>query len=359
MDAFLEGLVMEANVLDYLQLRVLSFYHEAQMLKQGKMPRPRMCILYPTYVCNHRCFGCDYSEEHKSRKSLTREEFDHIIDELLNIGIESVEFCGGGEPTLHPYLPKALDRFISNNIAFGILTNGTNLTPDIKRKLVDHGSYCRISAEAGSKEIFDRYKKPRLETAGFDAVIGNIRDLVRLRNAQLPDTRLQLSYKYAMDKNNYKDVFKALELAHELNVDSIQFKCIRNVPSEIKDESIIEGLHRGFKEIKEKYADFRIIDNIEKSYLKKRTCWLSPFQLTVDPYGDVYICCYYRHRKEKHRLGNLLNTTLKEIWFSQEHWEKIAQIDVEDCNKYDCRFHYYNDLMYELVIEDTGQLCFI
>ena len=41
------------------------------------------------------------------------------------------------------------------------------------------------------------------------------------------------------------------------------------------------------------------------------------------------------------------------------HWEKIDRIEVKDCNRYDCRFHHYNDLLHELVIEDTGQLCFI
>jgi hypothetical protein len=50
---------------------------------------------------------------------------------------------------------------------------------------------------------------------------------------------------------------------------------------------------------------------------------------------------------------------LQDIWFSQEHWSKVSSIDIEDCNKYDCRFHYYNELMYNLVIEDVGQLAFI
>jgi MoaA/NifB/PqqE/SkfB family radical SAM enzyme len=350
---------MKGNVLDYLKLRILSFYNEALMLKDGKMPPPRMCILYPTYSCNCNCIGCDYAETNKNPKSFSDKEFDRTIDQIISIGIKSVEFCGGGEATLHRSLPKAVDKLTANKIAFGFLTNGTNLTDELMEKLVTHGSYCRISVEAGSKEVFDKYKRPKTKNAGFENVIKNIKKLVALRNAHIADSKLQISYKYSIDKNNYEDVFNAIDLANKLKVDSIQFKCVRNVPSEITDNKTINRLIKGFDKMKLKYPDFSIMDNIGKSELTKCRCWLSVFQLTIDPYGDVYICCYYRHRMEKHKLGNVLKQDLNNIWYSQEHWHKISQIDTSDCNKYDCRFHYYNELMNDLVIKDTGQLRFI
>lgn len=349
----------EANVLDYLKLRVLSFYQEAKMIKAGKFPRPRMAILYPTYVCNHSCIGCDYSINNETNKSLTSDEFDRLIEQLVKIGISSVEFCGGGEPTLHPYLLKAIDKFIQNKIAIGLLTNGTNMNDGLKKALVEHGAYCRISVEAGSEEVFNQYKRPKSGTASFSNVINNIESLVGLRNSYGEDTNLQISYKYSIDNNNYKDVFNAVVLAKRLKVDSIQFKMIRNMETEIKDRETIEWLKIEFEKIKKETKGIIIMDDLRKTELTKCRCWLSMFQLTIDAVGDVYICCYYRHRMEKHRLGNLLKSDLEEIWYSQEHWHKVSQIDVEDCNKYDCRFHYYNELMHDLVIKDKGQLSFI
>lgn len=350
---------MKHNALDYLQLRVLSFYQEALMLKEGRMPAPRMCILYPTYACNHRCAGCDYREINRAGRSLTSDEFDHVIRELLALGIKSIEFCGGGEPTLHPHLTKAMDKFAENRIDFGLLTNGTNLTNEIKTRLVDGGSYCRVSVEAGSRNVFDSYKKPQGRKAGFVVVMKNIEDLVAMREARRADSKLQISYKYSLDMNNYEDALPAVELARKLKVDSIQFKCIRNVPSEIKDPVIIRKLREQLHAARTDYPGFRIVDNLEKSFLNDCRCWLSALQLTVDPYGDVYICCYYRHRMERHKLGNLFARSLRDIWYSEEHWHKISQIETADCNKYDCRFHYYNELMQALVIEDAGQLSFI
>ena len=348
----------KTSVLDYLQLRVLSFYNEALMLKEGKMPQPRMAIIYPTYVCNHRCLGCDYAKLNKTKHSFSEKQFINVINQLIDIGVKGIEFCGGGEPTLHPSLPKIIDKLIENNISFGFLTNGTNLTQKLQRNLVEHGSYCRVSLESATENMFKLCKRPISKKAGFKNVIKNIENLVKLRNEYLPKTKLQISVKYTVDSNNYYDAPKAVNLANKLKVDSIQFKMIRNVPSELKDKKIINGLKEKIRGTKKKYPNLKIIANFDKSKLRTK-CWLSPLQLVVDPYGDVYICCYYHHRANEHRLGNMLKNKLKNIWYSAKRWEQLANIKISDCNKYDCRFHYYNDLMQKLVVDDIGQLNFI
>lgn len=348
----------QIGVLDYLQLRVISCYHEAAMLKDGKMPAPRMAIIYPTYACNHRCIGCDYDEINQTRRSLSEKDFNSIIEQLIGIGVRGIEFCGGGEPTLHPALPQIIDKLIKNNISFGFLTNGTNLTRELQSKLVKYGSYCRISLESASEEIFSRYKKPVNDKAGFKDVIGNIKSLVKLRNKYFSKTKLQISLKYAIDRNNYQDTSNAIALADRLKLDSVQYKLIRNVPSELKDEKFINNLERRIIKRAQMYPDLRVIVDLQKSKLKTK-CWLSPLQLVVDSFGDVYICCYYRHRMKEHLLGNMLKNKLKDVWYSPEHKRKIANIKKYDCDKYDCRVHYYNELMQKLVVDDVGQLSFI
>lgn len=343
------------NVLDYLKLRILAYYQEAVMLKNGVMPAPRMCIFYPTYACNCKCDGCDYSELNQSRRCLTLQQAEYIIYELKNLGVKSLEFCGGGEPTCYPYINQVVDKLIKNNISFGLLTNGTNITEELAEKMIKYGSYCRISVDSGTREGFKEYKHVDL----FDRVMSNIKMLIEMRNKNI-NSKLQISYKYTIGMSNYKDIDEAIMLADELGVDSIQFKLIRNTSDEIIDEKILQEIKSSIS-IRQNMYPFtftRILNNLEKSELKMK-CWLSSLQLTIDAFGNVYICCYYRHRQNKHKLGNIFEKPLKEIWYSKEHWDKIVGIDIEDCNKYDCRFHYYNELMDNLVIKDTGQLNFI
>jgi len=350
--------VKRISVLHYLKLRVLSFYQEAQMLKEGRMPSPRMAILYPTYLCNHRCIGCDYTKFNKTKHSLTEKEFLRVVDQLVDIGIKGIEFCGGGEPTLHPALPKALDKIIYSGISFGFLTNGTNLTQALREKLVKYGSYCRISFESATEKLFNAYKRPLSRQAGFKTVLSNLKELVKLRNRHLNESKLQISMKYSIGSNNYKDVLDAVALAAKLKVDSLQFKLIRNMPSELTAKRMLAALQHKIEALKARYPGLAIIVDFNKSKLKV-PCWLSPLQLVIDPFGDVYICCYYRHRAKGHCLGNMLKTPLRKIWYSQEHWQKIKNIKTSDCNKYDCRFHGYNELMHNLVVDDIGQLDFI
>lgn len=348
----------EASVLDWLKLRVLSCYQEAVMLKNGQMPPPRMAIVYPTYVCNHNCRGCDYSEQNRLKVMYTKDQFKSLIDQLQDIGVKAIEFCGGGEPTLHPDLPEMIDWIINYGISFGLLTNGTNLNEKIRKRLISHGSYCRISLESATEKTFNLYKRPSNENAGFKKVVGNIRKLIKERNNHNPKPKLQISMKFSVDKNNYLDAPQALSLGKKLRVDSVQFKLIRNMPSEIKDKKTIDWLYKQIERAKTKFPNLRVMPDFAKSILRTK-CWLSPLQVTIDPFGDAFICCYYRHRLNKHRLGNVFKDGLKNIWFSKTHWEKINQINPKDCNKYDCRFHYYNELMEALVIKDIGQLYFI
>lgn len=348
----------DQSVLDYLQLRVLSCYQEALMLKQGKMPAPRMAILYPTYACNHRCIGCDYVDLNTTKRTMSEAEFKDIVDQLIDVGVKGIEFCGGGEPTLHPSLPKILDRLIESDIAFGILTNGTGLNEALRTRLVRHGSYCRVSIESASEKVFNSYKRPINTNAGFKAVVHNIKELVALRKKAGAKTHLQISIKYAIDKNNYHDVPAVIALAHRLQVDSVQYKLIRNVPSEIKDARLVKELQARIGRARARYPKLRVIADFSKSTLCGK-CWISPIQLVIDPCGDVFICCYYRHRLKEHRLGNMLKHRLKDFWYSKEHWKKMAAIKRADCNKYDCRFHHYNDLMKHVVVDDIGQLSFV
>lgn len=346
----------KTTTFDYLKLRILSCYQEAKLLKQDSMPPPRMAILYPTYLCNHRCIGCDYTELNRTKHSLSETEFRSVIDQLIKIGITGIEFCGGGEPTLHLSLPKMLDRLVKAGVSFGLLTNGSNLTRALMEKLVNHGSYCRVSLESASEKMFNTYKRPTTRQAGFKAVEANLRNLIKLRNRQ--KSKLQISIKYAIDANNYKDAGNAAAFAAKIGADSLQFKLIRNMPSELKNKNIVERLTARIEKLRPKYPALTILAGLKKTSLKAK-CWLSPLQLTIDPFGDVYICCYYRHRADRHRLGNMLKTPLKNIWYSEDHLKKIKGIEKEDCNKYDCRFHGYNELMNKLVVADIGQLNFI
>jgi radical SAM protein with 4Fe4S-binding SPASM domain len=347
--------LMVDSAFDYLESRILSCYAEAKQLRNGGMCRPRMAIIYPTYACNHRCIGCDYAEQDTGRgaQTLSKSQLETVVDQVIDFGIPAVEFCGGGEPLLHPQIEDAVERLCSRGVSVGILTNGTAISPLRAQLLTRLCSYVRVSVEAGCAETFQRVKRPLSASLDFEQVMQNLCLLLGSRREQA--SRCQISYKFTVDKNNFEDIEAAICLVAKLGVDSIQFKSIRNVPSELSIEEK-SMLNRCLAELRAQYPAVRILGSL-LPYRVSTSCWLSPLNVVIDPVGDLYLCCYYRHRRERHRFGNLFSSSLRELWYSDEHREKLRGIRDDECERYDCRFMRYAETLNKAL--EFGQLEFL
>jgi len=340
---------MKRDLLKALEYRILSYTFEANQILNGKMPIPRVAILHPTYKCNHNCIGCDFGEENKQGKVLTKDELEHITDELIDIGVKGVEFSGGGEPLIDEEVKDIIIKLNNKEISTGVLTNGSFFSGEMQKTIIKNCSYIRVSLEAGSNDIFKRAKGITNDEE-FPKIIGNIEKGLQLRESY--GSEIDIGIKFTVGRHNYSDMENAILLARNLGVDSIQFKLYENVDSIqlyknpeklIKDE---KGVRIKFKDLKEKYTNSttKIIGNLQKSKLEGK-CWLSPLITVVDANGYVFLCSYYRHRQDSHKIGNIFENSFKEIWFSDRHREVIERINLDECNKYDCRFHRYNTLM--------------
>ena len=112
------------------------------------------------------------------------------------------------------------------------------------------------------------------------------------------------------------------------------------------------------KAFKDSNGDMWNVVNISPSkFMEGEQCLISPIQTLVDCFGDVYICCYYRHRPKEHKIGSILEESLKDILGSKKHMDKLIEIDYKKCNLYDCRFLEYQKILNE--IDRKGSLTFI
>jgi MoaA/NifB/PqqE/SkfB family radical SAM enzyme len=347
---------MSVSVFNLLHTRILSHYEAAKKILERRMPAPRTAIVYPTYVCNQACPGCEYQDDNNIIAAMmTKKQFFSVIDQLADIGVKGVEFCGGGEPTLNPYFSEALVRLRNKGMSAGLLTNGTNLKGTLAETAVKTLSYIRVSLDAATPETYAKVKRPKTDAAGFSAVITNIKTLVRLRKKF--KSKVTLSVKFLVSKLNEREIEKAAALAASLGVDSLQFKSVR-----IFNRLVVSGKEKAIQKriaaLAHTYPRLAVVGGIGRADIKMK-CWLSPVQIMIDALGDVFICCYYRHRKKTHCFGNMFKTPLKKIWYSQRHWDAIDSIKVPECNVLDCRFGVYNELMHQMMIKDMAQLDFI
>ncbi len=352
-----EAAAKQDNVFDFLQNRILTHYPQAAQILRREMPAPRMAIVYPTYVCNQNCSWCEYSAENSEHHSMMKDDdLRKLMADLDGLGVKGVEFCGGGEPSLHPALTEAVRDLAARGMRVGILTNGTKLKGGLAEALIDHGSYVRVGFDGGAEETVHRVKRRRTPEARFGAVCENVRNMVRMRNER--GTGCHISMKVVVDRENRHEIEEAVALAASLQVDSIQFKAARVCDTELTAEQS-EAVNADIARCKEMYRHRVVVIGGATKVNTTTQCWLTPLQLTIDALGEVYLCCYYTHRKEKHSIGNCFQDPLQELWHGEGHWKKIDAIEPRECNNLDCRFVRYNEIMNEVMRDNDAQFEFI
>lgn len=346
------------DVFDHLQNRILTHYPAMVQIKKREMPAPRTAIVYPTYICNQHCTWCEYNPENAEHHTMmSADQLQHVVAELHALGVQGVEFCGGGEPSLHPTLAENIRDLARRGMSVGILTNGTKLKGDLAEALVDHASYVRVGFDGATAETVHKVKRPRSPEARFGAVCENFRNMIAMRDAR--GTKCRISMKVVLDRENYHELEQCVELACDLRADSVQFKAARVCDTEL-NATEAQSVNTRIAALKERYRGrMVIIGGAEKLDIATK-CWLTPLQLTIDTLGEIFLCCYYRHRKDKHSIGNVFAQPLQDLWYSESHWQKIDAIEPRECNNLDCRFVRYNKIMDRLMDgTDDAQFEFI
>jgi radical SAM protein with 4Fe4S-binding SPASM domain len=289
--------------------------------------------IHLTGDCNLSCAHC--YDIHKSQRTyLTSEQFDYVLNEVLNyknfLGAEAyrVNFTGG-EPTLSPILFDCMRKVRQagfNNIA--LLTNGTLITEEIMQKLAKEGcSYVQVCIE-GDKEPHNA-----IRCGTWDQVISAWEIGKRYGMKVVNQTSVSVM--------NYKQIDSIISTAYEHNI----FRCvfIRLFPhsSEIGHLSaeqwfeVLEKIYYDYYLGHEKYRNFIIVRDILWSNLfvnSEYNCVYGlqyPNYVTVECNGDVYLC-----RKSNIKIGNIFERNLIDIYKSNELTKSM--IDRENLNE-QCR----------------------
>ena len=146
-------------------------------------------ILQVTQQCNLRCEYCAYSGNYYNRKHTTqRMSWDiakNSIDFYYQHSKETDKFIisfYGGEPLLEFDLIKecvtyAIQKANNKQVEFHMTTNGTLLTDEICRYLINHNFYITISLD-GDETEHDRNRKFRNGTGTFSTILRNLDFLI-------------------------------------------------------------------------------------------------------------------------------------------------------------------------------------
>lgn len=168
-----------------------------------------------TSACNLRCTMCarNFMDEEKGGEigSMKWDLFKKIIDEASKHGLPSIKLNYRGEPLLHPDLEKMVKYAKKAGIIeVQFNTNGLLLNEDRAKALIEAGlDRIIFSFDGATKETYEKIRTG----SNFEVVVGNIKNLVRIRDSmglQRPCVRVQM---VNMEENEhelgmFKDLWK-------------------------------------------------------------------------------------------------------------------------------------------------------
>ena len=341
--------------------RILSFLQEGRILKRALMdgddsvriPSPRFISCWISEKCNLDCTYCYFSETNadKSHQYIDTNRFCSWLEEAKKAGSESLEFSGGGEPTLHPDFIQIITAAMRMKFAMGLITHACNEMPI--EYLVEIMKYVRCGLDAATSTTHDAIKRNRRKDYWFHRAIENIRRLVEFRDAINPNG-FTVGIKIVINSINFHEFRKMIELARELRVNYIQFKYEHSSDHLVdNDELGMIELELNREKTRNNYSFTKVLGTMHHARATVK-CFMSPIHTVVTATGKILQCCFFESRP----IGTIFQP-FHEIWSGEQHRKVIEMTTVQECDKVDCRWNIWNRQMKEIIEDPLASVSFI
>lgn len=180
-----------------------------------------------TNKCNLDCNYC-YQDAGTLREELTLERSLKLIDEFEEVGVWAISF-GGGEPLLKKdKLYKIVKKANSKNMLCSIMTNGTLLTKETVKELIENGiTRASISLDSTKRVSHDNF---RGKEGYWEKTMGGILNCLEFG--------IKTKITATIGKSNISEMENIINLGNTLGVGEIEFTTLlpvgrgKNIPSE-------------------------------------------------------------------------------------------------------------------------------
>src|SRR5271169_2031231 len=178
---------------------------------QNNQNKPRLIFWELTKGCNLRCIHCRASAtELSSPSDLSTEAAKAIIDQIAEVS-SPILVLSGGEPLFRKDIFELAGYGTDKGLRVALATNGTLVTKQIARKIVDSGvKRVAISLDGADAPTHDTF---RGIPGAFDAAITGFRNL--------KDLGMSVQINTTIARHNAHQLPQVLELAKSIGADAL------------------------------------------------------------------------------------------------------------------------------------------
>lgn len=351
----IEKLILDGHKLAWHKERVQAWLNGERIA-----PITIDCAL--TRRCTYRCVYCYGMLQANDERKMTQDVIFRFLDDAAEIGVKAISFVSDGESTCSPYLYNAILRGKSNGLDMALGTNGYLLQDERLEEILPALTYLRFNISAGEPQRYTQIMGCREKH--FHKVINTIKASVNIKKNNNLDVTLGLQMVLLPDFVD--QIIPLAKLGKELGVDYLVIKhCSDDEKGSLGvDYSGYAALVEVLKKA-ETYSDENYLVKAKWSKIMSEgkrcysQCYGPPFIMQFSGSGLVAPCGMLFNRKyKKYHIGNIADTSFKEIWQSERYWEVINLIASE---KFDartmcgslCLQHKVNECLWSLKQEEA------
>jgi len=318
---------------------------------------PFLVVWNWTHACNLKCKHCYIKADKKLENELTTGEAKKLIDELAEFGVAAISFAGG-EPLIRPDFFEVAAYAKQKGFHVSVATNGTLITQKIARQLKRIGvDYVEISLDGAEQKTHDNF---RGVPGMFKNSVEGIRRCVR--------SGLYTGIATTVTKANLDEIPKIYELGKKLGVKILIL--FNFVPSGRGKDIINTDITAEQRENLLNFVYDKIASNSKPQIMctapqlgricmqngkaipthfftpdvtGKYTelcefiggCGAGRLYCSIEPNGDVQPCVFMPIK-----IGNIRETSLKEIWHNSKVLKKIRDRSQLKGNCNTCKYKF-------------------
>ena len=289
-----------------------------------------------TNVCNQDCFYCNSAVfRAKFLTTPNKDKFIKLIDQLstwrehtpLSVGtVRSINFTGGGEPTVHPYYHELVEYAIDKGFLVTIITNGSKLhklANYLPREKANKIIWIGVDVDSG---IDKTYEEIRQSLTTYD-LLPRVKENIKLA----VDAGINVDLKALLMEQNTTDqeLYGLFNLVKETGARSLHIRPLFDLKTkklfEVTDK-LKEKIHKISIETNVKY---RLPENRKepRTYTKCHQMFLYTIMAAN---GDINVCCESRGDRT-FTIGNWMTEDIRDIWMKDKHLELYNSIDTMKC----------------------------
>lgn len=335
-------------------------------IKNPQLPEaPKQVQLILSDLCNQDCSFCAYRMSGYTSNQLfigtsERSAYGHdnpkrwiptdralsLLDEFKEAGALSVQFTGGGEPTVHPDHERIFEKALSLGLRCSLVSNGVRWSYTLPKDILPRFDWVRISVDSGDPASYARIRNtPR---GNWHRAWENIRMLSA--NVRKTDSPTQIGLGFVVTPDSYREIPAFTALAKDAGVHNIRYTALFSTEDEKPFLPIYDEIRLLTNRARETHQDetFTVYDNFGSRFsdLAQKSpdygfCSYQYYTTYIGGDMRVYRCCVLAYN-ERGLIpgGDLSRRSFAEFWKSQERKDDLAALNPRGCPR--CQFNAKN-----------------